>query len=39
MDKARLQWLISQIDPARRPLYVLLTQADFQLRRRDWKLP
>lgn len=39
MDSTTLGWLISKIDPARRPLYVLLTKADYQKYRAAWKLP
>jgi L,D-peptidoglycan transpeptidase YkuD (ErfK/YbiS/YcfS/YnhG family) len=39
MEKPKLQALISQIDPAKRPLYVLLTKADYETYRPTWKLP
>lgn len=39
MDEGKLRWVISQIDPARHPLYVLLTQADYEKFRSAWKLP
>ena len=39
MEKPKLQWFISKIDPTRRPLYVLLTRADYEEFRRPWKLP
>jgi len=39
MEKPKLQWLISQIDPARQPLYVLLPNAEYQKYRVAWKLP
>ncbi|MES2440107.1 MAG: L,D-transpeptidase family protein [Verrucomicrobiota bacterium] len=39
MEKAKLQWLISQIDPAKRPLYVLLPKAEYEKYRSAWKLP
>ena len=39
MEKSRLQWVISRIDPARNPLYVLLPSADYQKYRADWRLP
>lgn len=39
MEKPKLQWLIAQIDPARRPLYVLLPKADYEKYRGSWKLP
>lgn len=39
MAKPKLQWLISQIDPARHPLYILLPQTEYQKHRAAWKLP
>jgi L,D-peptidoglycan transpeptidase YkuD (ErfK/YbiS/YcfS/YnhG family) len=39
MEKSKLQWLISQIDPAMNPLYVLLPLADYEKYRATWKLP
>ncbi len=39
MEKTKLEWLISQIDPSRRPLYVLLPQTEFRQFRSAWKLP
>ena len=39
MAKPKLQWLISQIDPARQPLYVLLPKAEYEKYRAAWKLP
>lgn len=39
MAKPKLQWLISQIDPAKRPLYVLLPKAEYAKYRAAWKLP
>ncbi|NJM38711.1 MAG: L,D-transpeptidase family protein [Akkermansiaceae bacterium] len=39
MEEGKLQWMISKIDPTRRPLYVLLTKADYEKLRDDWKLP
>lgn len=39
MEKPKLQWVISRIDPARHPLYVLLPAADYQKYRAAWKLP
>lgn len=39
MEKPKLQWVISRIDPARNPLYVLLPAADYQKYRASWKLP
>ncbi|MEO5913015.1 MAG: L,D-transpeptidase family protein [Luteolibacter sp.] len=39
MEKPKLQWVISRIDPARHPLYVLLPVADYQKYKAAWKLP
>lgn len=39
MEKPKLQWLISQIDPAKRPVYVLLPESEYKKHRVDWKLP
>lgn len=39
MEKPKLQWLISEIDPTRRPLYVLLPRSDYEKLRDQWKLP
>lgn len=39
MEKPKLQALISQIDPAKRPLYVLLPKAEYEKYRTAWKLP
>ncbi len=39
MEKPKLQWLISRIDPARVPVYVLLTAADYQKYKMEWNLP
>jgi L,D-peptidoglycan transpeptidase YkuD (ErfK/YbiS/YcfS/YnhG family) len=39
MDQAKLQWLISQIDPTRKPIYILLPKADYQKYKPLWKLP
>jgi len=39
MPEDRLRFLIARIDPARRPLYVLLTAADYQRLRQPWGLP
>jgi L,D-peptidoglycan transpeptidase YkuD (ErfK/YbiS/YcfS/YnhG family) len=39
MDPAKLQWLISQIDPTRKPIYILLPKADYQKYKPLWKLP
>jgi L,D-peptidoglycan transpeptidase YkuD (ErfK/YbiS/YcfS/YnhG family) len=39
MEKPKLQWVISRIDPAKHPLYVLLPAADYQKYKAAWKLP
>lgn len=39
MEKSKLQWLISRINPTKRPVYVLLTKADYERYRGEWKLP
>jgi len=39
MDENKLRELIARIDPARRPLYVLLPKAEYGKFRSAWKLP
>ena len=39
MERPKIQWLISQIDPACHPLYILLPKADYSKYRNAWKLP
>ncbi len=39
MEKSKLQWLVSQIDPTKRPLYVLLPKMEYEKFRAAWKLP
>ena len=39
MPEAKLRSLIAALDPARRPLYVLLPQAEYETHRSAWKLP
>ncbi|KAB2638662.1 MAG: L,D-transpeptidase family protein [Verrucomicrobia bacterium] len=39
MAEARLRELISRLDPARKPLYVLLPKAEYAALRAAWKLP
>ena len=39
MEKPKLEWLISKIDPNRHPLYVLLPKAEYNKLRGPWKLP
>jgi len=39
MPEDKLRWLISNIDPARNPVYVLLPAAEYQAKRSAWALP
>ena len=39
MEEKRLRSLIARIDPAARPLYVLLPKAEYEKYRAAWKLP
>jgi len=39
MEKPKLQWLISQIDPKKNPTYVLLPKAEYEKYKGPWKLP
>jgi L,D-peptidoglycan transpeptidase YkuD (ErfK/YbiS/YcfS/YnhG family) len=39
MEKSKLQWLISQIDPTKKPLYILLPNPEYTRYRAAWKLP
>jgi len=39
MQEGKLRKLVASIDPAKRPLYVLLPKAEYESRRKDWKLP
>ena len=39
MPEEKLRWLIARIDPDRNPVYVLLTEADYQAKREVWGLP
>lgn len=39
MQEEKLRWVISQMNPNRHPLYVLLPQAEYQKYRSAWKLP
>ena len=39
MEKPKLEWLISEIDPTQQPLYVLLPVAEYEKFRRAWQLP
>jgi hypothetical protein len=39
MDEKKLREVIARIDPARKPLYVLLPKAEYDRYRSEWKLP
>lgn len=39
MPEERLRWMIANIDPAKRPVYVLLPLAEYQARKAEWALP
>ncbi|GAA5131467.1 L,D-transpeptidase family protein [Luteolibacter yonseiensis] len=39
MEKTKLQWLISQMDPGKNPVYVLLPKAEYAKYKIGWKLP
>lgn len=39
MEEGKLRWMISQIAPAKHPLYVLLPKAEYEKYRSVWKLP
>ncbi len=39
MPEEKLRWLIANIDPAKRPIYVLLPQAEYQAKKAEWALP
>lgn len=39
MEKTKLRELIARIDPTRRPLYILLPNAEYRKLRNAWKLP
>jgi len=39
MAEAKLRDLISQLNPARKPLYILLPKAEYAALRTEWKLP
>ena len=39
MPEEKLRWLIANIDPAKRPIYVLLPQAEYQAKKAAWALP
>lgn len=39
MHESHLRWLISKIDPAKSPLYILLPRPTYSALRNEWKLP
>ena len=39
MDEGKLKWLVSKIDPTRRPVFILLPKAEYETLRGKWKLP
>jgi L,D-peptidoglycan transpeptidase YkuD (ErfK/YbiS/YcfS/YnhG family) len=39
MEEEKLRWLIATVDPALRPLYVLLPRSEYEKLKSDWKLP
>ena len=39
MEETKLRWVISQMDPSKHPLYVLLPKAEYAKFRGPWKLP
>jgi hypothetical protein len=39
MEENKLRWVISQIDPAKHPLYILLPKGEYEKYRSSWKLP
>ena len=39
MKEDKLRSLIARIDPARRPIYVLLPKAEYAAKKAEWKLP
>lgn len=39
MDESKLKWLISNIDPNCKPIYVLLPKLEYEKYRTSWKLP
>jgi L,D-peptidoglycan transpeptidase YkuD (ErfK/YbiS/YcfS/YnhG family) len=39
MNEERLRWLIARLDPARKPVYVLLPKDSYASLRASWKLP
>ncbi len=39
MAEDKLRWLIARIDPAAKPVYVLLPKVEYDKRRKEWGLP
>jgi len=39
MHETKLKQLIAAIDPSKKPVYILLPQAEYQQLRKSWKLP
>jgi L,D-peptidoglycan transpeptidase YkuD (ErfK/YbiS/YcfS/YnhG family) len=39
MEDNKLRWLITKVDPGRRPLYVLLPRSEYDKLKAIWKLP
>ncbi|MDX1681382.1 MAG: L,D-transpeptidase family protein [Akkermansiaceae bacterium] len=39
MSEERLRWLISRIDPDKKPVYVLLPKKEYEAYRAEWGLP
>lgn len=39
MEQGKLQWLISKMDPAKRPVYVLLPKEEYGKVKGEWGLP
>lgn len=39
MEKGKLQWMISKIDPAKKPVYVLLPKEEYGKLKKEWGLP
>jgi hypothetical protein len=39
MEEAKLRQLIAWIDPGKQPIYVLLPEAEYTVKKTAWKLP
>ena len=39
MEEAKLRELIAWIDPGKKPIYVLLPEAEYAAKKDEWKLP